>query len=92
MWDFVTIVQVNILLLSDFLEEVLNQIILKAESEPMLQNDAEIKFLHSKLAVDKNLILGRLNSDQAAHCVPFTSRFKPHSFLCTPRCQESDHF
>ena len=44
MWDFVTIVQVNILLLSDFLEEVLNQIILKAESEPMLQNDAEIKF------------------------------------------------
>ena len=40
MWDFVTIVQVNILLLSD----VLNQIILKAESEPMLQNDAEIKF------------------------------------------------
>ena len=44
MWDFVTIVQVNILLLSDFLEEVLNQIILKAESEPMLQKDAEIKF------------------------------------------------
>ena len=40
MWDFVTIVQVNILLLSD----VLNQIILKAESKPMLQNDAEIKF------------------------------------------------
>ena len=44
MWDFVTIVQVNILLLSDFLEEVLNQIILKAESEPILQNNAEIKF------------------------------------------------